>query len=104
RLPVERTDASAVPGQPEWGRTVLQDTRREIDGMNVLEDAPPGPAPPGLEELAFSVWSHTDLAAFGFSSAIEIQEPSGTVISRFALNLPSLPGPQRPVPAAQGWQ
>ena len=36
------------------------------------------------------MWSATDLAAYGFSSAIEIQDGTGAVISRFALNLPSI--------------
>ena len=53
---------------------------------------------PGIEELAFAVWSATDLAARGFSSAVEIQDATGAVISRFALNLPSLSAPR---PAAR---
>jgi hypothetical protein len=42
--------------------------------------------------MAFAVWSATDLATF-FSSAIEIQDATGLIISRFALNLPSFAGP-----------
>jgi hypothetical protein len=71
-----------------------------------LEEVEPGPALAGVEELAFSVWSSTELAAGGFSSALELQDPRGAVISRFALNLPSLAvaGPPRPLPPGETWQ
>jgi hypothetical protein len=53
--------------------------------------------------MAFAVWSATDLSAHGFSSAIEIQDASGTVISRFALNLPSITSRERRLPRAAEW-
>ena len=104
RMQVERNYAPAVLRQAPWRQYVLRETERQIDAMNVLEEAPPGPAPPGLEELAFAVWSHTDLAAFGLSSAVEIQDRSGAVISRFALSLPLAPGPPRPLPTTDDWE
>ncbi|HKN46626.1 MAG TPA: HAMP domain-containing protein, partial [Candidatus Polarisedimenticolia bacterium] len=104
RQQVERNYAPAVLRQAPWRQYVLRETERQIDAMNVLEEAPPGPAPPGVEELAFAVWSHTDLAAFGLSSAVEIQDPSGAVISRFALSLPPRPGPPRALPATDDWE
>ena len=104
RLQVERNYAPAVLRQASWRQYVLRETERQIDAMNVLEEAPPGPAPPGVEELAFAAWSHTDVAAFGLSSAVEIQGPAGAVISRFALNLPPLPGPPRALPATDDWE
>ena len=104
RQQVERNYAPAVLRQAPWRQYVLREAERQIDAMNVLEEAPPGPTPPGVEELAFAVWSPTDLAAFGLSSAVEIQDPSGAVISRFALNLPPLPGPPRALPATDDWE
>ena len=104
RQQVERNYAPAVVRQGPWRQYVLRQAQLQIDGMNVLEEAPPGPAPPGVEELAFAVWSHTDLAAFGLSSAVEVQDPTGAVISRFALSLPSVPGPPRPLPATDDWE
>jgi signal transduction histidine kinase len=86
---------------------VLASTQRRIDGLHVLEEAPPGPYPPDIEELAFAVWSVTDLAAFGFTSAVEIQDVTGAVLSRFALNLPASLDPPRPatrLPASEGWE
>ncbi|HET8646624.1 MAG TPA: hypothetical protein VFO85_14110, partial [Vicinamibacteria bacterium] len=43
-------------------------------------------------------WSATDLAGYGFSSAVEIQNQAGVVISRFALNLPSIAGGSAALP------
>jgi len=103
RLQIERDYASLVLRQPEWRQYALEGTERAIDSMNVLEDAPPGIYPPGIEELAFAVWSATELSAYGFSSAIEIQDASGTVISRFALNLPSIASRERRLPRGAEW-
>ncbi|HEV7499522.1 MAG TPA: hypothetical protein VGQ33_05930, partial [Vicinamibacteria bacterium] len=104
RIQIERDYAPLVLRQPEWRQYVLQGTERAIDSMNPLEDAPPGIYPPGIEEMAFAVWSATDLSAYGFSSAIEIQDVNGTVISRFALNLPSIASRERRLPGAAEWR
>ncbi|HEY7509674.1 MAG TPA: ATP-binding protein, partial [Vicinamibacteria bacterium] len=92
RAQIERDHAPEVLRQPQWREYVLTDTLRRIDSLRVLEDAPAGSRPTGVEELAFAVWSATDLAAYGFSSAVEVQNAAGIVISRFALNLPSIAG------------
>jgi two-component system, NtrC family, nitrogen regulation sensor histidine kinase NtrY len=103
RKQIERDYAPLVLRQPEWRQYALQETERAIDAMNLLEDAPPGIYHPGIEELAFAVWSATDLSGYGFSSAVEIQDVSGTVISRFALNLPSIASRERRLPQAAEW-
>jgi signal transduction histidine kinase len=103
RARVETDHAAEVLRQPQWREYVLTDTLRRIDSLRVLEEAPAGPRPTGVEELAFAVWSATDLAAYGFSSAIEIQDAAGNVISRFALNLPSLTGGSAGPPASERW-
>jgi signal transduction histidine kinase len=105
RLQIERDHAPLVLRQPQWREYVLASTQRRIDSLNVLEEAPPGPYPPDIEELAFAVWSVTDLAAFGFTSAVEIQDATGAVISRFALNVPSsLDQPRPAMPAGVAWE
>jgi signal transduction histidine kinase len=106
REEIEHRDAALLLGQAERRAQALAATRRRIDGLELLEDVEPGPAPTGIEELAFSIWSSTELAAGGFSSALELQDPRGAVISRFALNLPSLvaAGPPRPLPPSDQWQ
>ena len=103
RMQIERDYAPLVLRQPEWRQYVLQATERDIDGMNLLEEAPPGIYLPGIEELAFAVWSATDLSAYGFSSAVEVQDGTGAVISRFALNLPSIASRERRLPRSPEW-
>lgn len=99
---VAREDAPLVLHQRDFRDQVLEETQKRIDSLHLLGDDPPGGVRPGIEELAFAVWAATDLAALGFSSALEIQDASGAVVSRFALNLPSLSS--RPLPANESWQ
>lgn len=102
RLQIEGELAPLVRQQPQWRAYILAETQRRIDALKVLEEPLPGPRSQGVEELAFAVWAATDLAAQGVSSAVEIQDASGLVISRFALDLPSLAG--RPLPASEHWK
>jgi len=106
RREIERDDATLLLGQAPRRARALASTQATIDGMGLLEETLPGPAQAGVEELAFSVWSATDLAAWGFSSAVEVHDARGGVISRFALNLPSLAvaGPPSSLPADESWQ
>src|SRR5204862_767185 len=39
-------------------------------------------------DLAFSVWSRTDLQTYRLTSAVELYGSDGHLVSRFALNLP----------------
>jgi signal transduction histidine kinase len=87
---VATEDAPLVLRQPDAREEVIQETQKRIDSLGLLTDDPPEGARPDIEELAFAVWAATDLASGGFSSALEIQDASGAVVSRFALNLPSL--------------
>lgn len=104
RQQIEDDYAVAVLRQPAWREYVLTRTRHQIDAMNLLELPPAvGGVAPLVDELAFAVWSRTDLASVGFSSAVEIQDPSGAVMSRFALNLPAFSGQPRSLPAESEW-
>jgi signal transduction histidine kinase len=79
----------------------LTEARREIDALTVLPDllaaAAVGPdegvqqAPAGTE-LAFSVWRQTALARARLTSAVELYDRKGRLISRFALNFPEYSG------------
>jgi signal transduction histidine kinase len=104
RAAIEGRHAREVLRQPEWRGYVLREAQRKIDEMGILETTLPGPHPPEIEELAYSVWSATDLATLGFSSAVEIQDASGFVVSRFASNLPSLGDARRPLPRSSDWE
>jgi signal transduction histidine kinase len=58
-----------------------------------------------VQALAFRLWMQTELGALRLTSAIEIADESGDLLSRFALKLPSY-RPQRPLRVAGGtaWQ
>jgi signal transduction histidine kinase len=103
RAQIATDHAAAVLRQPSWRSHALQETQRSLDHLQVLEETLPSPQGAVLEELAFALWSSTDLAAFGFSSAVEVQDATGAVVSRFALNLPSLPGAEASLPPSEGW-
>ena len=44
---------------------------------------------PPATDAAFSVWSQTDLARLRLTSSVELYAANGTLVSRFALNLPA---------------
>lgn len=102
RAQIEEVYAPLVLQQPDWQEFLLTESLRRIDAMRLLEEPLEEPLPPGIEELAFAVWSETDLAAFGLTSAVEIHDDAGRVLSRFALGLSSIG--QRPVPASATWE
>jgi signal transduction histidine kinase len=102
RRAIVEAHAPTVLQQPEWRDRVLREAQGQVDALGVLESEPPGAHPPDVEELAFTVWSATELARLGFSSAVEIQDDAGFVISRFASNLPTV-SRRRPVPKDDGW-
>ncbi len=88
---IESSQAPLLLGQPEWRRYVLGAARHRVDQLSLLEESTAHPHPPLLEELAFSVWSETELTRSGLPSAIELQDASGNVVSRFAIGMPAPP-------------
>ncbi|HWX25527.1 MAG TPA: hypothetical protein VN083_10810, partial [Vicinamibacteria bacterium] len=103
RFQIEHDYAPKVLRQPQWREWVLTETRRQIDALAAHGEPLPSPERPRAEDLAFAVWSKTELAAVGCSSAVEIQDASGLVVSRFALNLPTLDAPWKMLPEADDW-
>jgi signal transduction histidine kinase len=102
RRQVESGDAPLVLRQPQWREDVLGDALRRIDSLEVVREASREGTGRLVDELAFSIWSTTELAALGFSSAVEVQDAAGAVVSRFALNLP--PAAAEPLPASGSWK
>jgi signal transduction histidine kinase len=103
RHDVETFQAPQILRQPEWRRYVLDAARNRIDALSVLEDTAAQPHPPLLEELAFSIWSETDLASAGLPSAVEVQDATGYVVSRFAIGLPAPPSASS-LPGSDAWE
>jgi len=77
-------------------RSRLYKTLDQIDAMPALADFVRGaPASQGsTTERALAVWSITDLARSRLTSAIELYNADGTLLSRFALNLPEYTTPR----------
>ena len=73
----------------------LKEARNEIDALTVLpdlvRDADPSCAPLGADR-AFLVWRQTVLAQDRLTSAVELYDRNGCLVSRFALNLPEYTG------------
>ncbi|HEY6548359.1 MAG TPA: hypothetical protein VI589_10650, partial [Vicinamibacteria bacterium] len=104
RRRIEGEYADRVRSQSAWRAGRLRDVRREIDALQVLEESA-GRGAPGLEELAFSIWSDTRLNGAGIASAVEVQDKTGALISRFAWDLPALLAsiPPPALPKADAW-
>ena len=81
---------------PEMLQARLEEVRREIDAMAALPDLVTGTAmAPGAgpgTDAAFFVWRQTALARARLTSAVELYDASGVLVSRFALNFPEYTG------------
>ncbi|MDP1572296.1 MAG: HAMP domain-containing sensor histidine kinase, partial [Vicinamibacterales bacterium] len=68
----------------------------EIDRLPALDElvatAAPAAVGPLSTDAAFRVWSQTTLADQRLTSSIELYDPGGALVSRFALNLPDTTG------------
>ncbi len=72
----------------------LEQSRKQIDTLPLAEHVRAGAAQPGppRTESAFFVWKQTALATERLTSAVELYDASGALVSRFALNLPEYTG------------
>jgi len=71
---------------------LLQDSLAQIDRFPGLADLVTVPAARGTEastDRAFQVWRITGLAMYPVTSAVELYDASGVLVSRFAFNLPA---------------
>jgi len=74
-------------------RSRLYKTLDQIDAMPTLADFVRGPSG-STTGRALAVWSNTDLARYRLTSAIELYNADGAMLSRFALNLPEYTTPR----------
>ncbi|MEO8500737.1 MAG: HAMP domain-containing protein, partial [Vicinamibacteria bacterium] len=77
----------------------LDATEKVIDHARLFEASPAGRF--GTEELAFDLWSDSPLAQPFLPSFVEVLDRSGTVVSRYARDIPR--GPKPPLPTAGSW-
>ena len=66
-------------------------SRAQIDRMQGLEDLAEAIGAPS-SRTAYTIWAETDLAHYLLTSSVELYGPRGTVVSRFAFNLPEETG------------
>jgi nitrogen-specific signal transduction histidine kinase/HAMP domain-containing protein len=79
---IEHEAAGQVREQGNHVRRVLQVSQGQLDRAigNISLD-------PKISDLAYRLWTRTDLARFGYKSALEILDPSGQLVNRFALKM-----------------
>ncbi len=90
---IEAELAGQVLNQQEDLQVRLRRSLDQINRISTLPDlvaAAPPPSPTGAPptDAAFQVWVQTELALYRLASAVEIYGPDGSMVSRFALNLP----------------
>jgi len=100
--------AVEAQNHPQRLQERLAEARDEIDALPsfdaLLMEATPGGAPPSSGP-AFFVWKQTALARHRLTSAVELYDASGTLVSRFALNFPEYTGTiQTPRTASCQWE
>ena len=95
---VERQYAPEVRNQRQQLHSKLTKALTEINRIVALDDLvrasdPPVSGPPSAD-AAFLVWSQTSLATERLTSSVELHNATGTMVSRFAMNLPDFTQPQ----------
>ncbi len=78
----------------------LRTTEGVIDRARLFESSPAGRF--GTEELAFDLWSDSALAQPFLPSFVEVLDRSGSVVSRYARDIPR--GPKPPLPTSGSWK
>lgn len=91
----------SVTSQERWADFLIRQAIPEIDKKNdqilaFLKN--PGPSP-----IAQALWENTLLSRFNWHSGLEVLNPGGEILSRFALNIPLTYRPVIPVPETPVW-
>ena len=85
------TEQYAVQAQthPQRLQTLMVRAQQEIDALTILPDLVAGDSVvQGTTDSAFLVWRQTALARERLTSAVELYNREGGLVSRFALNIP----------------
>ena len=99
---VEAQYAEQAATHPEQLQDHLNEVLVQIDRLHELPamtaTVSPSPVARPNTDGAFFIWRQTTLAQLRLTSAIELYDASGTLVSRFALNFPEYAG------ASQDWR
>ena len=90
---IETEYAPQAVNQRDELQSRLDKALGQIDALPALADFVRG-APGQTTERALAVWSNTDLARYRVTSAVELYAADGSLVSRFALNLPEYTTPR----------
>jgi signal transduction histidine kinase len=107
---VETRFAPQALNQRQAIQELLRDSLTQIDALPNLPDMLRGgaaiPAADGAStDRAFEVWRLTSLASYPLTSSVELYGPDGTLVSRFAFNLPEdLSGTAKWQEPTCGWE
>ena len=88
---IETRYAPVALSQRATVQAQLQDSLAQIDQIPGLADlvaAAPAPAADATTDRAFQIWQTTSLATYPVTSSVEVYGRDGTLVSRFAFNLP----------------
>jgi signal transduction histidine kinase len=93
---VETRYAVEAMNHPQALQDRLREAMAEIDALpnvpELVRDAARDAAAEDRTRTAFRIWSQTVLARARLTSDLEVYDASGTLVSRFALNLPEYTG------------
>jgi signal transduction histidine kinase len=95
---IEKEAAAQVKNQDQTLRNLIATSQHQLD--NAVENLS---VDPKIPDLAYRLWTRTDLARLGYKSAVEIYDNDGTLLNRFALNVPKLSLDVARVTVSQDW-
>jgi signal transduction histidine kinase len=106
---VETRFAPQALNQRETIKLLLSESQAQIDRFPDLDELLTAPREPGDEaapiDRAFQVWRVTSMASYPLTSSVELYSAEGTLLSRFAFNLPEdLSGGARWQEPTCGWE
>ncbi|MCI0415866.1 ATP-binding protein [bacterium] len=90
--------AKQVRDQDKVIQRILASSRKQLDEALLRLSIDPK-----IPDLAFRLWTRTDLARFGARSSLEIYDEEGRLVNRFSVNLPRLAIPILDTVLEGGW-
>jgi signal transduction histidine kinase/type II secretory pathway pseudopilin PulG len=91
-----------VQSRESWARFLLDESIRSLEKER-KDIAAFLRKPPGTIEFARQLWGQTLASRFKWYSGLEMYDPKGTVLSRFALNVPQIFGNTLRLPPQSRW-
>ena len=108
QVAIEQDLAQQVANQRMNLQLFLREALAEIDLAPGLADLVAAADPVAVGQVpadaAFHVWSQSSLSSRRLTSSVELYDPSGRVVSRFALNLPETAADQAWQETSCGWE